>query len=195
MIINNLLENKIVMATVVAFLLSCVSILILKKRAKKKQLRQLAEDRKRDEMLDVVLLNAQKGNAQAVAESIPYEVDYMKGGKESTDFSGKKNNQVMIHLVEHNELSQRKHIISPGKGICIGSSAEGNVIVISEISAHQCEIFKYKGKIYLRDIGEKHITVLKRKKKMVYAEENGIRLQTGDKIILGKIYFDVAIIE
>ena len=47
----------------------------------------------------------------------------------------------------------------------------------------------------MRDIGEKHITVLKRKKKKVYAEENGLRLLTGDRLILGKIFFDVAIID
>jgi len=194
MILSYLKENCIIIIVAIVLLLS-ISIALLKKRVKKKQLRQLAEDRKRDEMLDVVLLNSQTGSVQTTVESIPYEVDYMKGGRESKSCNNKKGSQVMLQMVEHSELSQRKHIISPDKGICIGSSAEGNAIVISELCAHQCEIFKYDGKIYLRDIGEKHITVLKRKKKMVYAEGNGIRLHTGDRIILGKTYFDVAIID
>lgn len=168
-------------------------IRLLKRNSREKELRQKAQDRQREETLDLVLLNPQQG--QAAAGSVPYEVDYA-GNDKGMDLSGRRTaDQIMVQLTEHNELSRRKHMMSLEKNIRIGSGGEGNSIVAAGAGPCQCELFQYQSDVYVRDVGERRMTVLQRKKQKVYVEQNGIQLRTGDRIILGNVFFDVTIIK
>lgn len=188
------LKNIITLSTVILlFLLISLMKRLYQKRTRLKELRQQAQDRQREEKLDAILRNPQADAAQGISGSVPYEVDYSQEKKQTGLAAGGKETR-MLQMTEHNVLSSRKHMLSLEKPIHIGSGVEGNMIVVPDVSPCQCEIFQYKGGVYLKETGEKQMIVLQRKKKKVYAERKGIRLQTGDRIILDKVSFDVTIL-
>jgi hypothetical protein len=86
-------------------------------------------------------------------------------------------------------------MMSLEKNIRIGSGGEGNSIVAAGAGPCRCELFRYQSEAYVRDVGERRMTVLQRKKQKVYVEQNEIQLRTGDRIILGNVFFDVTIIK
>ena len=187
-------KNIIIIASVILlFLLFYFIKRLYRKSVRQKELRQQAQDRQREEKLDAILRNPQADAAQAASGSVPYEVDYSQEKKQAGNTAEGQEIR-MLQLTENNVLSRRKHMLSLEKPIHIGSGAEGNAIVVPDVCPCQCEIFQYKGGVYLKETGEKQLTVLQRKKKKVYAERKGIRLQTGDRIIFDKISFDITIL-
>lgn len=173
----------------------------MRHREKKKEIALAAADRMRDENLNSIILNsrADRNNAREIYK--PYDVDYGgqdKSGRDKgshTDISGGKPGQCMIQLVEKTELSTRKFVLNPAKIIRIGSDLQDNDIsVLAEgISPHQCEIFAAGGKVYIRNTGEGTRTIIRRKKQQAIADNKGIRLLTGDRILLGTVSYDITI--
>lgn len=173
----------------------------MKRREKKKEIALAAADRMRDENLNSIILNSYADRSNKKEVYRPYDVDYGSpdkggGGKGSrTDFSSGKQGQPMIQLVEKTELSTRKFVLNPAKIIRIGSDLQDNDIsVLAEgISPHQCEIFAGGGKVYIRNTGEGTRTIIRRKKQQAIADNKGIRLLTGDRILLGTVSYDITI--
>lgn len=173
----------------------------IKHREKKKEIALAAADRMRDENLNSIILNshADKSNKKEVYR--PYDVDYSspdKGGGGTgnrMELSAGKHDQPMIQLVEKTELSTRKFVLNPAKVIRIGSDLKDNDIsVLAEaVSPHQCEIFAAGGKVYIRNTGEGTRTIIRRKKQQAIADNKGIRLLTGDRILLGTVSYDITI--
>ena len=174
---------------------------LMKYREKKKEIALAAADRVRDENLNNMILNshADRSNAREIYK--PYDVDYGsqdKGGREKgsrADIPAGKHGQPMIQLVEKTELSTRKFVLNPAKVISIGSDLQDNDIsVLSEgVEPHQCEIFAAGGNVYIRNTGEKTRTIIKRKKQQAIADNKGIRLLSGDRILLGTVSYDITI--
>lgn len=171
-----------------------VVITILIKNAKKnkykREIRIYAEDKVREERLDHVILNSHEGNVRTEDESVPYDVDYGLG---TQNVSGAEYGSVsdMIQLIEHSELSSRKHVLNARKGIMIGSQRESNNIVVPGTAAQQCQIFCYQNGVFLREVAGNNLTILQRRKKRVYVQKSGVQLKNGDLIILNDIYFEV----
>lgn len=180
-------------AVILLFLLIHLIIRLCRMYTQRKELTQQAQDRRREEKLDAILRNPQANDIQTASESVPYEVDYSQEKEQAGEMAGGKGVK-MLQLTEHNALSKRKHMFSLEKPVCIGSGTQGNTIVVPDVCSSQCEIFQYKSGIYLKETGEKQMTVLQRKNKKVYAERKGIRLQTGDQLVLGKVFFDITIL-
>lgn len=180
----------IVVSILAAIVLLSFLIVHMKKRQRKRELLELAENRRREEALDAVISNGTSTREDKYFESVPYEVDYSKSAAKAE----KTVPKVMVQLIEHNELSIRKHMLSLDKSIRIGSSENDNTIVLQAADSMQCELFAYKDGVFLRNLGKKNRTVLKRGKKNVFAEENGMKLQNQDQIIIGNTYFDITIL-
>lgn len=192
----------IIIISVVGILVISFKLLkyLITRRTKNKELHQAAADRARDENLNQVILNSRQFKEDAKLVKIPYEVDYgngscEKGKRENIEFH-KGKIPTMIQLIENTELSTRKFVLNPAKGIRIGGDLADNDIVISgdDIEEHQCEIFLAQGKIYIRNIGKRKRIVIKRKKEQVIADRKGIRLLTGDIVLLGKVSYEITII-
>lgn len=168
---------------------------------KKKEIALAAADRVRDENLNNIILNSSADGKNTREVYKPYDVDYGsqdKTGREKgsrTDIPGGKQSQLMIQLIEKTELSTRKFVLNPAKIIRIGSDLQDNDIsVLAEgISPHQCEIFAAGGRVYIRNTGEGARTVIRRKKQQAIVDNKGIRLLTGDRVLLGNIYYDITI--
>lgn len=174
---------------------------IWSKRSEKKELKRAALDHLRDEKLNRIILNEHDTDTAKRNASKPYDVNYENGSQssygqpESLIASGMPT--MMIQLVENTELSSRKFVFDPANRIRIGSGLSNNDIVIanSDIEECQCEIFLAQHKIYIRNTGHKVRTIVKRKREQTIVDDKGIRILTGDKIILGKISYEVTIIE
>ena len=190
-------------ATGVLILLICFFKKYMKHRGKKKEIAMAAADRMRDENLNHIILNSYADRRDGREVYMPYDVDYGGSDKSGSrkgnqmDVSAGKRGQLMVQLVEKTELSTRKFVLNPERGIRIGSNAQDNDIsVLSEgIAPRQCEIFAVGGKIYIRDMGEGSRTILKRKKERVIVDGNGIRLLSGDGILFGSVTYDITIIK
>lgn len=196
------LFDIIVIIAIICILSICLILLkfLIKRRSKNKELYQAAADRTRDENLNKVILNEHYIKEDNKLVKAPYEVDYGNGSSEKP---GRKNAEsskgkmsVMLQLVENTELSTRKFILNPAKKIRIGSGFTDNDIVVSDscIEEHQCEIFLAQGKIYIKNIGNKARTIIRRKKEQVIVDGKGIRLLTGDIVLTGKVTYEVTII-
>ncbi len=168
------------------------------KRSERKELKQAAADRVRDEKLNSIILNSYIDENIKKNASKPYDVDYGNGSQTTKDirFCGKDIQSVMVQLVENTELSSRKFVLNPANGIYIGSGIGENDIVVanSNLSEKQCEIFLVQQKVYIRNLGRPLRTIVKRKKEQTIIDDRGIRLLSGDKIILGNVTYDITII-
>ena len=174
---------------------------MIKRNQKRKEIRHATEDRVRDENLNNIILN-NHGNAKDNKEIYkPYDVDYRNGeqgkGSKSALDSIIESQQIMIQLIEKTELSTRKFVLNPSKRIRIGSDLQSNDISVMAdgISPHQCEIFAAGNKVFIRNTGEQYKTIIRRKKEQAFVDNKGIRLLSGDKIILGKVTYDVTVID
>lgn len=196
-------DNVRILLPVGIFLLIIAGIMVLKKvvfqKQKKKELSQAAEDRMREENLNHVILNRHAEGQKWKEAYKPYEVDYSNagGGKGNMEQIQGKRYPVMLQLVERTELSTRKFMMNPEKAIRVGSGMEGNDIsVLAEgVSTHQFEIFTIRDKVFIRNLGSGNRTVVKRKKGQVIVDEKGIRLLSGDRILLGTVSYDITIQE
>ena len=191
----------ILILVVIILLLTAIILIrkIVRKKQKNKELRQAAEDKLRDENLNNVILNSHVGSKRLREVHIPYDVDYSNSGGEGNknllDNDKRKDNPVMLQLIEKTELSTRKFMLNPIKKIRIGSDLQDNdIAVLSEgVSPHQCEIFSVRDKIYIKNLSHENPTILKRKKEKAIVNEKGLRLLSNDRIILGSVVYEVTI--
>ena len=199
-LVRNNMKYILIPAAVILLFVGIVLIRkFMQKKQKNRELRQAAEDKLRDENLNNVILNNHTGSNRPHEVHVPYDVDYSNPGGESSkshsDNNKRKDNHVMLQLVEKTELSTRKFMLNPIKKIRIGSDLQDNDIsVLSEgVSPHQCEIFSVSDKIYIKNLSQENQTILKRKKEQAIVDEKGLRLLSNDKIILGSVVYEVTI--
>ena len=171
------------------------------RRQQKKELKQISADKLRDENLNNIILNNLAENGSLKEVHRPYEVDYSKSNTERSENVGKKDkvteSGMMLQLIERTELSTRKFVINPAKAIRIGSDLQDNdITVLAEgVSPSQCEIFAFENKVYVKNLGTENKTIIKRKKERAIVDGRGIRLLTNDIIIIGRVSYDVTIID
>lgn len=197
-------QNKMSILICAAILFVLIFIIVLKKvvakTVKKKELKRAAADKIRDENLNHVILNAYQKKEKQKEIHKPYDVDYgrvgVDNGKKSRRKERDEGGQLLIQLIEKTEFSARKFVLNPAKIIRIGSDLQNNdIVVFSEnVSPSQCEIFSAMDKVFIRNTGEKCKTIIKRKREQAIVDNKGIRLLSGDVVILSNVSYDVTII-
>lgn len=186
------------MLIIIGIAIVVVIIMILKRIASnmthKKEIQEEARNRIREESLNQMILNVHNPDIDFNQENHPYDISYERGNAIKRQEQSK---QVMVRLEEKNELSTKKFMLNPSNIIRIGNSTVGNDIVVSgsQIGEYQCEIFEYNRKVYLRDKDSGYQTLLKRKRDKVVVDTKGIRVISGDIILLGKITYKVTLID
>lgn len=195
--------NIIIVVIAVIILLTLFGVLIKIKAKKKKQKIMLvqAEDKIREEALDKIILNEKAPQAEGdLFSAKPFEVNYDVSGverfPEKNSFQ-KEKGRVMVQIVENSELSSRKYMFDPAKGIYIGSKKGKNDIVVSDldIDDQQCEIVLNTSKVYIRNIGSSRKVVLKRGKQQVYVEKKYVEIKTNDIVLIGKTLFRLELVK
>ena len=186
-------------AVIIVCIITVIALLIViltkwvKSRNRKKELKRAAEKQMREESLERMILNERNASIERNRANNPYEVSYEKGvASQGRRAAG----QIMVSLEEKNELSTKKFVLNPMKPIRIGSGLQGNDVVVQGegIAEFQCEIFESGGKIYVRNKNAGSPTVLRRKRERALIDDRGLRIQTGDMIIMGKVVYGVTLI-
>ena len=194
---------KIAIGIIGILLMGIILIIISKKRKEKKAKALQASDKIREEALDRLLLNQETESRKeeptfaAVPIAVNYDVNSVEKTKDST--SRKKRNKskkVMVQIVENSELSARKYMLDPQKGIFIGSKAGKNHIVISNanVDERQCEIRENAQKVYVRNTGSSGKVILRRGKQSAYVEQKYLELKTGDTLLIGNMLYRIDLI-
>jgi len=170
----------------------------IRQNQKNRELTRAAADKARDENLNNAILNhCSRGKTKEVYK--PYDVDYSNmnddANKSIREFPKEREVHSMIQLVEKTELSTRKFMLNPARKISIGSDLHDNDIsILAEgISLHQCEIFSVRDRVYLRNLSSENKTIIRRKKTQAIVDEKGVRLLSNDIIILGRVSYDITI--
>ena len=133
---------KIIVAAVVAVILLIVLIVKLKKRqARIRAIRSKAEDKRREERLNQLILNpnARTGELQAQSEK-PYAVHYGV----ADEGRAAKQKRWMLQIEEHSEISVRSFMLDPSNPITIGSGKE-NTVVLPGAMRPACACLKCTG--------------------------------------------------
>lgn len=203
--LGNIIKTK-GLYILIAILLLIAIIKVIKKisafRARKKELRQAAEDRARDENLNSYILNSHStvDNREAF---VPYEVDYSRAAQEAsasnmgTRISGKLDgNAVMVQLIEHTGLSTRKFVLNASRGISIGTEEGNDITFISDDrQSYKCSIFCVQKKVFVRNEMLGTRILLRRKKQQAIVDEKGIGLKNGDCIVAGTVSYVITIVK
>lgn len=187
-------NGKLLITIIAAIIVGIIALIKFKRqKSKEKELERIAEDRLRDQALNKALANDLYGNKEIKTniESLPYEVDYNQSKLANQN---KTRGKMMIQITSCSELSKRKFMIELDRVIKIGKSKENDIVIKSQnaLPVH-CEIFRYQNHAYIRDFsGNK--TLLHRKKQRVYTDEKGLKLKTGDQILIGDTVLEITII-
>ena len=184
------------------FVLIVLFTVLLKMKTKKKKERAMelqAEDKLREAALDKIILNDKgQGNESNIFSAKPFEVNYdpESVGKQIAK-TRKTNHKTMFQIIEKSELSSRKYMFDPSKGIRIGGKKGKNDIIVADtdINDEQCEIVLSNSTVYVRNLGESRKVILKRGRQQAYIERKYVELKSEDVICLGKTFFKIEIIK
>lgn len=192
---------KIIIGIIVIILILIFINTLSKKRKIKKHKAMLANDKLREEALDKLLMNteAEVKRDDRTFAAVPVAVNYDANLIEKADSAKKKKNKpkkIMVQIIENSELSARKYVLDPGKGIFIGSKVGKNHIVIGNenVDERQCEIREKAGKVYVHNIGTSGKVILKRGKQRVYVEQNYLEIKTGDALVIADTVYKMELI-
>lgn len=204
LIMNFLSGNRKAVLLALLFFLIAAGVTLIKKlirrNQKKKELARAAQDKVRDENLNHVILNSYVKEEERREVYKPYDVDYSNPNAERdrsvAGYEKKGERHSMLQLIERTELSTRKFILNPEKRIHIGSDPQNNdITIMSEgVSPRHCEIFSAQDNVYIRNLSEGNRTFLRRKREQAIVDAKGIRILSGDTVVVGRASYDITII-
>lgn len=187
---------RIIVSLIVLITLLIIWKRIRNKKAKEREMEQSAQDKLREKALDERILNKQHTGIQDEDVALPVEVNYDVGQIEHLSCSKAGTTGVMVQIIENTELSSKKYILDPLKGIKIGNVPGHNSILVDTGSKNeeQCEIIFNEGFFYLRNTKNSQNITLVRKKQRVLVGKQYLELKTGDGILFGNTFFRIEFI-
>lgn len=191
-------EKKVTILIVLTIIV--VLIIVIKElnkiRQKKKELRQAASDRARDENLNSFILNKHATSANKEVY-VPYEVDYSQAVQNpSLNMNTlQKSKAVMVQIIERTGLSERKFAMNASRGISIGTSKDNDITLISDDrNEYQCQIFAIGNKVFTKNAANGARIILRRKKEQAIVDTRGIRIKSGDILLIGSCTYTITIV-
>lgn len=191
-------DNAITILIIICSLILLIIVLrrLIKINQRKKELRQAAQDRVRDEKLNSHILNKYSASANKEVY-VPYDVNYSNGIKDpqyDMNYSGGIN-PLMIQIIERTGLSERKFALNASKGIRIGTSKEDDIFIISDDRMmYQCELFVINGKLYVRNNIPASRTIIRRNKEQALIDGRGLGVKSGDILLIGTYTYTITIV-
>lgn len=197
--VKSMLLSRTPVVIILGAILIVLLIYLLKRyfrsKNKKKELRQAAADRERDENLNGVILNSH-ASATNKEKYVPYEVNYSQDKQEGANKSSKKGADVMIQIVENTTLSSRKYVLNATKGIRIGTLEGCDITYVGDGSIEfQCQIFAIGKDVVVRNLLGGPQLILIRQKQQAIIDCNGLKLMSGDVIMMGKVSYDISLVK
>lgn len=157
------------------------------------------EKKERDErqLKDQVLNEALRNNMARhnafgqSGQAGPMEREAVGGQKETI-----RQGLFFVHLVVKGK-PDKSYVLNLQDPIRLGRAPQGNDIVLEgeQVAPQQCEIFPYQDHIYIRDLASGSPAVLKRKNQQTQVGSAGIRVMTGDRLLVGGIQMQISLID
>lgn len=166
---------------------------IVKIRRNRKEMRQQAENKLREEALDRVLIGAKSASSNNSPGPVPFDVRYNSDPKRRRKKASRPTQDselrsaVMIELIEQTELSTRKYMFHVKDRITFGNrTAQNDIIVFGpRIAKRQCEIFRMGRELYIKSEAEGTPVILKRKNRQTTVGAEAIKLSGKDELLIG----------
>jgi len=189
---------KLALAAAVFAVLILITWLRLRQRRKRRQeMRRQAEDRLREEALDRVLTGRVDGGKSAgpsVPFDVKYDVDQRKRGEQTSRISA--SSPLMLQLTEHSELSTRKYMLHVTDRITLGQASRNDIVIKgARIADDQCEIFRIKKALYVKNTGTSGIVFLSRKNHKIMLDAQAVTLKDKDKLQIGGYTYEVELLQ
>lgn len=185
------------------FLLCLIAMLLLiklfdiisKRNSKRKELRRAAAERARDENLNEFILNSHTSSTNK-EKFVPYDVDYSQSDLNTSKQAKLASADVMVQIVERTELSSRKFVLNASKGITIGTTEGCDITFIGDgKEENQCQLRAFGKDVIVRDSTGETKNLLVRKKNRAIINNNGIKLMTGDIIVMGSVCYEISLVK
>lgn len=92
---------------------------------------------------------------------------------------------------------RQSYVVNPEEHVLIGSAKGMNDIILEDKGAarQHCDIFLYQDHIYVRNLNPAYRMLLKRKNNQLPVEDRGVKLLTGDRILIGKSRIEVTLMD
>lgn len=184
----------IVVMVVVGVPVIAILMIVLRLVRKKKEAKSAYEAKLKDQVLSEALKNSLgKGGSFREQERVrSLEAISQPVVKQAVAGEGK----VVVKLVVTGKQSA-SYVVNPEEDILIGSQEGMNKIVLADsgIARQHCDIFAYKGGVYIRNLNHSYETILKRKNRSTNVSEKGIQVYTGDMIQIGVCKIQVTLMD
>ncbi len=182
-------------AAVLAVLLLIVWIRLRRRRKRRQEMRRQAEDRLREEALDRVLTGRTDGGkgGPSVPFDVKYDVDQRKRSEQTSRIAA--SSPLMLQLTEHSELSTRKYMLHVADRVTLGQASRNDIVIKgARIADDQCEIFRIKKTLYVKNTGTSGMVFLSRKNHKIMVDAQAVTLEDKDKLQIGGYTYEVELL-
>lgn len=162
----------------------------LSKKRDEKAIREISEDRFREERLNEMIINQAAGWSRPVSK--PHQINYEQPQSiPALDYCP------VMEIVETTELSSKQYVFRMTHAICIGSDKTSNEIVIEspETVNDSFELFLAGTDIFVRCKTGNGYAEIVRKRSRAVIDTNGIKIKSGDKLVIGKYTYHLTVIQ
>lgn len=180
--------STVVGITILIVVIIIVMIIIQSNRKKKKEEKFQAIRKMREDNLKEALSNTMEEKTQ-ISLSVPhrpYEIEYSTGENQKA-----KEKQPLLQIIEKNKMVEKKYIFRANETVSLGIQF-GAIGVLNTLEDGEvwCEIFFKKGTYCIRSF-EKSNIYLQRNKKTAIVDKIGVKLKSGDIIVLQEIRLQI----
>lgn len=178
--------STIVGITILIVVIIIVMIGIQSNRKRKKEEKFQAIRKMREDNLKEALSNTMEQKTQMSVPHRPYEMEYSTGENQKA-----KEKQPLLQIIEKNKMVEKKYIFRANEIVSLGTQF-GTIGVLNTLEDGEvwCEIFFKKGAYCIRAL-EKSNIYLQRNKKTAIIDKVGIKLKSGDIIVLQEIRLQI----
>ncbi len=177
--------KNILIITILIILIGCLIYYIRKSKRQNTETRKIIEDKLRDDALNRAISNQiyEDLGCEMEPPSIPYEVDY--SNKNIVKLETNKDNRMMLVIIEHSELSERKFIAQLKDRIYIGYHKDNNIIIKRRlVKDYEFAINRVGKDIYITPNVDTEVTLNRRNKYIRVQEQSEVKVKNGDRIII-----------
>lgn len=179
----------------IAFVLTMLVIWLVRFEAKRKRVKEekfQAARKMQESSLKEALSNSMERKEEIVPSSPyrPYKVEYTTGERQNT-----KEKRPLLQLIEKNKLAEKKYIFRSNETVFLGVQF-GTVGILNHLENTEpwCELFFQNGDYCVRSC-ENGAVYLRRRQETAIVDRMGIKLKSGDIILLQETAFHVSYIK
>ena len=180
----------LILAAVILVAVFIVVQYIMKKRKIK---REQYEQRLKDQVLSEALKNSRTSKNVFVTgtQAAPLDIENVPGRTE-----GARGGKIVVQLAVSGEKTEL-YVVKPEEHVLLGSAPGMNKIVLpaTNVAQQQCDVFLHHEYVYVKNLNLNFPMALRRKKQQAPVGEKGIRIVTGDVMLIGPYQVQVTLMD